>query len=82
MAQEIFTGVSVMSNPIIITLLYLTFGNNIEMTSFEIHMSCSSWFETNVKVLDKKKRLFSNRYYYLYDNKKVISYVCSGEEPT
>ena len=48
--------------PVIITLLYLTFGGNIEQTSFEIATgeSCSSWFNRNVKVMEnKKKKLFS-----------------------
>ena len=45
--------------PIMITLLYLTFGGDIKMDTFEIHTSCSSWFSS----------------------KKVIGYVCGGEEP-
>ena len=68
--------------PIIITLLYLTFGGEIKMESFEIHTTCSSWFHTNVAQIENKKTtLFSSRTYHMYKNKKVIGYICGGEEP-
>ena len=42
--------------PTIITLLlYLTFGGDIKQDSFEIFTSCSSWFNTNVVVHEKRK---------------------------
>ena len=60
--------------PVIITLLYLTFGGNIEQrASFEIATgeSCSSWFNRNVKVMEnKKKKLFSNHVYMSIKVKK------------
>lgn len=70
--------------PVIITLLYLTFGGNIEQTSFEIVSgeSCSSWFNTNVAVKEnKKKKLFSNYVYHEYNGKKVIGYICADSPP-
>ena len=68
--------------PIIITLLYLTFGGEIKQETFEINSSCSSWFHVNVKVEENKKRtLFSNHVYHEYKGKKVIGYICAGEEP-
>ena len=70
-----------MTEPIIITLLFLSTLGNIETTSFEIHMSCGSWFKLNVAVNERKKTFFSNRYYYMYEGKKVISYVCSDKVP-
>jgi hypothetical protein len=46
--------------PIMITLMYLTFGGDIKLDTFEIFTSCS---------------------YYKYQDKKVIGYICGGEEP-
>ena len=66
--------------PIIITVLYLV-GGDIKHDRFEIFMSCSSWFHHNIKINERKKTFFSNHYYYKYKNKKVISYVCNGNEP-
>ena len=68
--------------PIIITLMYLTFGGDIKLDTFEIVTSCSSWFNTNVAVHEKKKKtLLSNHYYYKYQDKKVIGYICGDEPP-
>jgi len=68
--------------PIMITLMYLTFGGDIKLDTFEIHTSCSNWFHTNVKVMEKKKRkLFSSHEYHLYKDKQVIGYICEGHEP-
>ena len=68
--------------PIMITLMYLTFGGEIKLDRFEINESCSSWFNHNVKIVENKKRtLFSNHEYHLYKDKKVIGYICGGEEP-
>ena len=39
-----------------ITLMYLTFGGDIKLDTFEVHTSCSSWFNTNVKIVENKKR--------------------------
>ena len=65
-----------------ITLMYLTFGGDIKLNTFEIHTSCSSWFHTNVAVHEKKKKTFmSNHYYHTYKGKKVIGYICGGDEP-
>ena len=68
--------------PIIITLLYLTFGGDIKMETFEIHTTCSSWFHTNVAQKENKKTtLFQNRTYHVYKGKKVIGYICGDEPP-
>ena len=68
--------------PIMITLMYLTFGGDIKLNTFEIHTSCSSWFHTNVAVHEKKKKTFmSNHYYHTYKGKKVIGYICGDEPP-
>ena len=68
----------------IITLLYLTPMGDIKQHSFEIPSkeSCSSWFEREVKVNERKNRkLFSSHVYHTYKGKQVIGYVCGGEEP-
>ena len=68
--------------PIMITLLYLTFGGDIKLDRFEINDSCSSWFHSNITTVEKKKKTFmSNHYYHEYKGKKVIGYICGGEEP-
>jgi hypothetical protein len=65
-----------------ITLLYLTFGGDIKLDSFEIQDSCSSWFHSNITTVEKKKKTFmSNHYYHTYKGKKVIGYICGGDEP-
>ena len=68
--------------PIMITLMYLTFGGEIKQETFEINCSCSSWFHINVKVEENKKRtLFSNHVYHKYKGKKVIGYICADNPP-
>jgi len=68
--------------PIMITLMYLTFGGDIKLDTFEIQTDCSGWFHHNVKVVEKKKRkLFSSHEYHLYKDKQVIGYICCGHEP-
>ena len=53
-----------------------------KLDTFEINTECSSWFHHNVKVEENKKRtLFSSHEYHLYKGKKVIGYICGGEEP-
>ena len=47
--------------PIIITLLYLTFGGDIKMETFEINTTCSSWFSTNVAQIENKKTTLFQR---------------------
>ena len=65
-----------------ITLMYLTFGGDIKLDTFEIHTNCSGWFNTNVKVEENKKRkLFSSLEYHLYNDKKVIGYICGDSPP-
>ena len=65
-----------------ITLLYLTFGGDIKLETFEINDSCSSWFYSNITTVEKKKKTFmSNHYYHTYKGKKVIGYICGGDEP-
>ena len=68
----------------IITLLYLTTLGDIKQESFEIvsKQCCESWYESNVRVLERKKRkMFSSLYYHEYKGKQVIGYVCSDEPP-
>tara|TARA_R110002124_G_scaffold1180_1_gene6325 strand:+ start:587 stop:802 length:216 start_codon:yes stop_codon:yes gene_type:complete len=68
--------------PIMITLMYLTFGGDIKLDTFEIQTDCSGWFNHNVKVVEnKKKTLFSSREYHLYNDKKVIGYICGDNPP-
>jgi hypothetical protein len=68
--------------PIMITLLYLTFGGDIKQDTFEIFTTCSSWFNTNITTVEKRKKTFmSNHFYHTYKGKKVIGYVCQGNEP-
>ena len=70
--------------PVIITLLYLTTFGDIKQDTFEIPsgVSCSSWFNTNVAVVEKKKRkLFSNHVYHEYKGKQVIGYICADSPP-
>ena len=65
-----------------ITLLYLTFGGDVKLDTFEIQDSCSSWFHSNITTVEKQKKTFmSNHYYHEYKGKKVIGYICGGEEP-
>ena len=65
-----------------ITLLYLTFGGDIKLDTFEIQDSCSSWFHSNITTIEKQKKTFmSNHYYHEYKGKKVIGYICGGDEP-
>ena len=65
-----------------ITLMYLTFGGDIKLDTFEIHTDCSGWFNHNVKVVENnKKTLFSSREYHLYNGKKVIGYICGDNPP-
>jgi len=62
--------------------MYLTFGGDIKLDTFEIQNSCSSWFHSNVTSVEKQKKTFmSNHYYHMYEGKRVIGYVCGGEEP-
>ena len=69
--------------PIMITLMYLTFGGDIKLDSFETQQSCSSWWHNNVVQYEKRKKTFmTNNYYYMYNKKRVVGYVCNGKEPT
>ena len=66
-----------------ITLMYLTFGGDIKLDTFEINESCSGWWHHNVVQKEKRKKTFmTNHYYYVYDNKKVVGYICNDKEPT
>ena len=68
----------------VITLLFLTTMGDIKQESFELvsKQSCESWYEANVRVLERKKRkMFSSLYYHEYKGKQVIGYVCSDEPP-
>ena len=68
--------------PIMITLLYLTSFGEIKLDTFEIFISCHSWYSFNVKIHERKQRkMFSNLYYHEYKGKQVVGYVCGGNEP-
>ena len=69
--------------PIMITLLYLTFGGDIKLDTFEIQDSCSSWFHSNITTIEKQKKryLFSNHVYHTYNGKQVVGYIYDGDEP-
>ena len=41
--------------PIMITLMYLTFGGDIKLDTFEIQQECSSWFHSNITSVEKQK---------------------------
>ena len=65
-----------------ITLMYLTFGGDIKLDTFEIHTSCSGWFHSNVKIVkNHRKKLFSSLEYHVYNDKKVIGYMCGNNPP-
>ena len=66
-----------------ITLLYLTFGGDIKMDTFEIQEDCSGWFHHNVKVLENKKRTLMSIMFIMSTKvkKKVIGYICGDEPP-
>ena len=67
--------------PIIISLMLLVEGD-IKLDTFEIHQSCSGWFDSNVRVeQNHRKKLFSSIEYHIYKDKKVVGYVCQGNEP-
>ena len=69
-----------MEKIIIITLLYLA-PEGLGQKSFEIFESCESWYSRNIKSLERKKKFFSKRYYYMYEDKQVVGYVCSDRLP-
>ena len=51
--------------PIIISLMFLVEGE-IKLDTFEIHQSCGSWFNSNVKIeQNHKKKLFSSIEYHI-----------------
>ena len=67
--------------PIIISLMLLVEGD-IKLDTFEIHQICGSWFNSNVKIVkNHRKKLFSSIEYHIYKDKKVVGYVCAGNEP-
>jgi len=67
--------------PIIISLMFLVEGE-IKLDTFEIQKNCSDWFNSNVKIeQNHRKKLFSSIEYHIYKDKKVVGYVCAGNEP-
>ena len=47
--------------------------------SFEVQNSCHSWWQAKVVKNEKRKKTFmTNHYYYVYDKKRVIGYMCNG----
>tara|TARA_A100001388_G_scaffold231284_1_gene183555 strand:+ start:45 stop:272 length:228 start_codon:yes stop_codon:yes gene_type:complete len=72
--------------PVIITLLFITFWGDIKMDTFEIPSgeSCSSWYHSNVAIeKNRKYKPFTNQNIYIhkYEGKRVIGYICGGNEP-
>ena len=65
-----------------ITLMYLTFGGDIKMDTFESNESCSGWWHHNVVVKEQQKKTsMTTHYYYVYAKKRALGYICGGEEP-
>ena len=63
--------------------MYLTFGGDIKLDTFEIQSDCYTWYKSNVVAHEKKKKTFmNNHYYYMYDKKRVIGYICDGKGGT
>ena len=59
--------------------MYLTFGGDIKLDTFEIQSDCYTWYKSNVVAHEKKKKTFmSNHYYHMYKKKRVIGYICDG----
>ena len=68
--------------PLIISLMILVSGGDIELQEIEIFdTSCYQWYKDNVQVTERKKKLFSSLYYHSYEGKKVVGYICSDKEP-
>tara|TARA_R110000772_G_scaffold219964_1_gene330529 strand:- start:194 stop:412 length:219 start_codon:yes stop_codon:yes gene_type:complete len=66
----------------IISLMLLMPKGEIQLMRVEIFdTSCHQWFETNVKVTERKKKLFRNLYYHSYKGKKVVGFICNDKEP-
>ena len=60
--------------------MYLTFGGDIKLDTFEIQSDCYTWYNSNIVTHEKKKKTFmSNHYYYMYKKKRVIGYICDGK---
>ena len=70
--------------PLLITLMFVTFTGNIELSKpFEIHTSCQDWFNRNVVTHEeKKKNLLSNHFYHTYKGKRVVGFYCSNNIPS
>ncbi len=68
--------------PLIISLMILVSGGEIELEEIEIFdSSCYTWYKDNVRVTERKKKLFSSLYYHSYNGKKVVGYICNDKEP-
>lgn len=62
-----------------ITLFILTNSGNIMSEKHEIFENeCTNWFSQNVAI-DDNKRKNGNKTYYVYNDKKIIGYICSSE---
>ena len=60
--------------------MYLTFGGDIKLDTFEIQSDCYSWYKSNVAITEKRKKTFmSNHYYHMYKKKRVVGYICNGK---
>lgn len=64
-----------------ITLFLMSASGNIVSEKYEIFENeCSNWFTQNVAIeKNKRKARGSNKTYYLYNNKKVVGYICSSD---
>ena len=62
--------------------MYLTFGGDIKLDTFEIQSDCYTWYKSNVVAHEKKKKTFMSNHYYMYDKKRVIGYICDGKGGT
>ena len=66
---------------LIISLIILLPGGKTDLKNIEIfYSSCYTWYQQNVRMEERKTTFFSRRSYHLYDEKRVIGYICSDNE--
>ena len=66
---------------LVITLLILAKGGELENKKLIIYESCYTWYQKNVKMTERKTTFFSRRSYHLYEGQRVVGYICSDKEP-
>jgi len=66
---------------IVISLLILVSSNKIEQEHITIYEPCYSWYQSNVKMTEKKTPIFSTRSFHYYKGLRVVGYICNYKEP-